>query len=338
MKDTYEFNFLIKLLFTNNKITVSELKSLDYEVLTKIASNQLVIPTLFLKLKSRKLLKHIPPEFNNYLQEIYKLNLNRNRTLIKEANEISILLNKKNIEHVFIKGTALVFDGIYDDISERMINDIDFLINKKDIQAVEEIFQKKDYFKKKDENFIFKRHLVRRINKKKLFALEPHVKLLESKEKLLNESNVLKFKLQKKIFIPNPIYNLIYNIYSFQINDNGSLLLNYNLRNFYDSFLLIKINNIKINNIEMNNEVSNYFNVLNDLNIKLFEFEKFKFNWLTRLRLKLRRKSNWFKKIDIKICLIIISYKILFKQFCSFILNKNYRLKKLNVILKFKRK
>ena len=203
MKDSHEFNFLIKILFSNNKITVSELKNLDFEALTKIASNQLVIPALFLKLKSRRLIKHIPLEFKNYLQEIYKLNLNRNKTLMNEAMDISNLLNNNNIEHVFIKGTAFIFDGIYDDISERMINDIDFLIKKKDIRVVEDIIQKNGYFKKKHENFIFKRHLVRRINKNKLFAIEPHIKLLESKEELLCEQNVFQNKLQKKIFIPN---------------------------------------------------------------------------------------------------------------------------------------
>ena len=69
--------------------------------------------------------------FRKYIKKIYELNLERNNILIKEINEISDLLNKENINHVYIKGASLIISNDYDVKSERMIGDIDILVNEK---------------------------------------------------------------------------------------------------------------------------------------------------------------------------------------------------------------
>ena len=43
------------------------------------------------------------------------------KILLKEAKELSELLYKNNINHIFLKGTALLLSNVFEDIGERMI-------------------------------------------------------------------------------------------------------------------------------------------------------------------------------------------------------------------------
>ena len=83
-----------------------------------------------------------------YIKNIYSINKARNTVLLKEAKELSELLYKNNINHIFLKGTALLLSNVFEDIGERMFCDIDFIIQHKDEQKVEKVLEKNDnYFK-----------------------------------------------------------------------------------------------------------------------------------------------------------------------------------------------
>ena len=47
---------------------------------------------------------------------------------------MSEILNNEKIDYVFIKGAAMLLGGYFTDIGERMIGDIDFLVNVKEIK------------------------------------------------------------------------------------------------------------------------------------------------------------------------------------------------------------
>ena len=49
------------------------------------------------------------------------------------------ILNKHNIKFRFIKGAFYLIENIYENKDERMIGDIDFLINKIDIDKTKKI-------------------------------------------------------------------------------------------------------------------------------------------------------------------------------------------------------
>ena len=65
-----------------------------------------------------------------YLKEIYEINRNRNEILLNEINEINEIFYKNNIDFVFLKGAANISCNLYNDIGERMVGDIDLLVNK----------------------------------------------------------------------------------------------------------------------------------------------------------------------------------------------------------------
>ena len=124
-----EENLLISILFKNNKLEKIDFKDIKYEKIVKISSNHLMLPSLYVNLKRKKLLKHIPNELKEYIKKIYEINKNRNRVLIKELKEVSNYLNSNKINHVFLKGSSIITGNYIEDIGERMIGDIDILID-----------------------------------------------------------------------------------------------------------------------------------------------------------------------------------------------------------------
>ena len=59
--------------------------------------------------------------------------------------EINATLNSAGIFPIYLKGTGNLIDGIYGDIGERIIGDIDFLVPEKDYLAAAELFKNKGY-------------------------------------------------------------------------------------------------------------------------------------------------------------------------------------------------
>ena len=100
----------------------------NFENLIKLASGHLMLPALFFNIQKKKVSYLFPEDFIAYIKNIHAINKARNTLLLAEAKELSELLYKNNINHVFLKGTALLLANVFEDIGERMISDIDFII------------------------------------------------------------------------------------------------------------------------------------------------------------------------------------------------------------------
>ena len=109
------------------------------------------------------------------------------KILLKEAKELSELLYKNNINHIFLKGTALLLSNVFEDIGERMIGDIDFIIQHKMKKKIKKLLEKNNYL-------IVIYHLFKylslntfqgMINKNKTMAIEPHTRVIDPKERRL---------------------------------------------------------------------------------------------------------------------------------------------------------
>ena len=66
------------------------------------------------------------------MKHITNLNRDRNTQIIQQAQELNSLLLANNIIPIFLKGTGNLLAGIYEDIGERMVGDIDFIFSKED--------------------------------------------------------------------------------------------------------------------------------------------------------------------------------------------------------------
>ena len=93
--------------------------------------------------------------------------------------ELSELFKINGIDHVFLKGAALLASGHYMDNAERMVGDIDVLIAPKQIAAAFNLLQSNGY--NKTVGYAYKtigfRHTDRLISETKLAAIELHVSL-----------------------------------------------------------------------------------------------------------------------------------------------------------------
>jgi hypothetical protein len=105
---------------------------IDIENFVQLCSDHLIIPAIYLKFQKHHILELLPNELVESLQGIYELNRERNEQILKQIDDIAAELNKENIQPVFLKGTANLLDGLYSDLGERLIGDIDLLVSEND--------------------------------------------------------------------------------------------------------------------------------------------------------------------------------------------------------------
>ena len=148
-----------------------------------------------------------------------------------------------------------------------MIGDIDILVSPEDYKKTISLFKSEGFNELLDYNFFDPKHYPRMVNKDKLFAIEIHSRITRYKLQFQLKIFVT-IKLKNRFGVNTPNYSeiLLNNIYGHQINDYGYLNLNYNFRNLYDSYKLMKIENVKIKSLR-DHKIMSYFYVMEFLKI-----------------------------------------------------------------------
>lgn len=241
---TYQFIADILSFETPNHKLEKDLShaAFDWDAIVIEGSKHLVLPAIYCKLKTKQLLHLLPEELKTYLEEITAINRNRNKSIIAQVHSISQILNAHKIEHTFLKGSALLILGCYEDNAERMVGDIDILVNPSQVHDAFNILKTKGYnktfgyaYEKKDF-----RHLDRLISEGELAAIELHSHLLDKKHKsLIDLKSLLNTKtIVNSVPIPH-IYFLRMNlILGWQINDKGHYYNSVSLKSLYDSIVI----------------------------------------------------------------------------------------------------
>lgn len=216
--------------------------NVDWEAVVSIASNHLMLPAVYCRLKQKKLLQHLPKDLEDYLKELAELNRERNKVLLKESKEISNLFNEHQIEHVFLKGIALMAGNYYEDIAERMIGDIDILVHARHLEKAFELLASQGYSNFVNFNYEVKnyRHFPRQISENHLGAVELHNHILKHDYKQLVDINAffMSKALMNNLTIPGRNHIIWHTILAHQINDNNSFLGSISLKAVYDILVL----------------------------------------------------------------------------------------------------
>ncbi|WP_158841375.1 nucleotidyltransferase family protein [Polaribacter sp. L3A8] len=260
--------FVAKCLTINheekNKILVEkELKSrnTDWDSVVKLSTGHFVFPALYCNLKRANFLHYLPEELVNYMIHITDLNRARNQQIIDQAKEINELLLKNNITPIFLKGTGNLLEGLYEDIGERMVGDIDLIVSKDDFKNTVEILKKEKYSAKSEVYMDFHWHYPKMVKENRIAAVEVHNKVLKKpytsyldyetlKENSFSSSNCSVASFENQFLIT---------ILQKQINDNLYFSKTITLRNVYDSFLL-SINTSSTKRIIKNKTIIKYLN------------------------------------------------------------------------------
>ena len=281
----------------------------------------MIIPLIYSKIKENCFIDKFPREFLSYIKEIYEINSNRNKILIKELKTITKTLEKKNIKFSVLKGSYYLLNNYYNNLGDRMIGDIDILIEESNKSIVDEILNKHGYFNKFKYKYWRTKHDPKYVNESRLFAIEVHTEVLNfRRRKLLSGEITLKKLISKNMDCLQQI-----NILNFLINDYAMIKPIYSFRSIYDYSL---INKKIYNNEELNyNKIFNrYLIFTNNFEISNCVLNLSFSDYFYLIRVKLSRLSLIYRKLDKLVCNSFIwSLKIPMITL-EFIFNKNYRL------------
>lgn len=217
----------------------------EWERVVHLSSNHLVLPAFHIQLKKAGILNLLPVELGEYLDYLTADNRERNQQILKQVNEINGLLNKNGIQPIYLKGVAHLLLNLYDDIGERMIGDIDFLVEEMEMLKAAEILIKAgfsplvEYSSNKHNKT---RHYPRLSSERHCAAVEIHRQVLiypYYKKFSYDYINKNKKHLQSKnMFVPSDKDLIIHNTLNAQLNDKALINYSINLRQMYDFVLL----------------------------------------------------------------------------------------------------
>jgi hypothetical protein len=241
-----------------------QLETIDWDSVVKVSTAHYVFPALYCNLERANFLQYLPQELVSYMEYITNLNRQRNEQIIIQAEELNNYLLANSIKPIFLKGTGNLLSGLYKDIAERMVGDIDFIFSKEDYPKAITALIKNGYsfVDKTPFEHAFK-HYARLKKEGRIAAIEIHKEiLLRMYAKEFNYSFVEKdSQVIKGVTVLSYANKLNLSILSNQINDHGYYYKTMALRNAYDVFLLSKKTNAKdaVNALDKLNHPLNCF-------------------------------------------------------------------------------
>lgn len=326
-------NHIAQILSFNTDVqpletTLKNYSETDWEALVKVASSHLVLTTVYCRLQQKGLLYILPEDLKIYLEELTTINRNRNKAILKQVTHLSLLLHQHHINHVFLKGVALAVSGYYRDLGERMIGDIDILVDQSQLKKTSLLLLNTNY-KYNSTTFgakYFKSHHdIQLIPKKEgIAAVEIHKDVLHTKARqYLITKNLLQFKcIINNISVPSGHHLIEHTILNHELNDYGFIYNDLGFRNAYDYLILNTDNNSKHYNHKYTNifisKVNYYFKEV--IAQKLGHGLQIKFIFF-----KLRKKNKSLNKLFFYITNTKRHLGTILERTSIFITNKNYR-------------
>ena len=237
-------------------------KSIDWDAVVKVSTAHYVFPALYCNLKRADFLQYLPQDLVSYMEYITDINRERNQQILKQAQELNSLLLANNIRPIFLKGTGNLLAGIYEDIAERMLGDIDLIFLKEDYPKAFTLLREFGYDKEIHLELTH-RHYPRIIRKDSIAGVEIHKDLLI--KKYVNEFNYNFVVKDSQVINGTTVLSyankLKLSIIADQINDYGFYYKTMALRNAYDVFLLSKKTSAKtaVNTLDKLNHPLNCF-------------------------------------------------------------------------------
>ncbi len=240
--------------------------TIDWYAVVYQSSNQLILPAFYLNLKRNQLLESLPEDLVEHLDDITKQNRERNRKIVQQAEQLTEILHQHGLNPVLLKGTAHLLDGLYVDIAERMLSDIDILLEKEDAKKAFQILMENGYSRltKYGEAFFDEhRHFVSLIKEGEVAAVEIHHRMLEGKyDRKFNwqtvRANLIKVQ-HSEAYVLSDSDLILHNIMNVQMNDRAKAMHKTAMRQSYDLMLLSK----RQNPLEVSRSFGFFFDDLN---------------------------------------------------------------------------
>lgn len=215
----------------------------------EFCSNQLILPTIYIKLLNNNLLDSVSEDLKEFLQEIYQLNCQRNERIIAQMKLIRDVLNSAQIYPIILKGLGNLLDGVYSDIGERMMSDIDFVVSDKDYIQAAKLLEDFGYQKFSEiadyDDVMEMKHYPKLYHKEFPAVVEIHrLPVDEQFSAWFNYEQIARDKksldLVPGCFVESDANKIVHNFIHCQLADQGFLYGKLPLREIYDLYLFSK--------------------------------------------------------------------------------------------------
>ena len=230
-------------------------KSIDHETdidflkLVEIANYEYLTSAFFYQLDKNNFFKtNSDEELFTYLNEIFRINANRNTQIVTQLKEVVSLLSSAGIEPLLLKGSASLIENDYEHIGIRFLSDIDLMVHPEQIEEAYTLLMNVGY-KKVDIEFSGhdSYHHLWPIEKEGMPAMvELHRRIMggHSTFEYIPFSMSTSYKSENSDFLDawvlNPTYKLYHAFLHTELDDDNYNLKDLDLRHVYDFTVLTK--------------------------------------------------------------------------------------------------
>ncbi|MCU0345228.1 MAG: nucleotidyltransferase family protein [Ignavibacterium sp.] len=271
----------------------------DLRKFIQLSSNHLILPAVYQRIQKKGLTADFPPELAEHLNDILLLNIERNKEILKQIEEINQLLSIAGIKPVYLKGSANLIDNLYSDISDRMIGDIDLLVKEEAYLQSANLIMSTGYLYQEPVkyNILSAKHFPRLFRNDVTADIEIH-RLPVSRQHGKNFNSEFLFKRIKTIpeldncYVSCDEHKLIHTFIHSQLENNAYKLKTIGLRDLYDAWLILKRVDLEdvIELIEDKKKAYVFFDYINYLSSIEQDLGQIK----RKESLKFIKKHQWF--------------------------------------------
>ena len=154
-----------------------------WERIVMIANHNLLTPTLYAALLKKGLLQRMKEsQLRDFLEEVYRINEERNRAIVKQIKEIGEILEQANIEPLVLKGGASLIEELYPMPGMRMMNDLDIMIVPEKFEKARQLLFEHGYVEFGRDMNRWHHHTPRIRKEGRPAAVEPHFRVIFDRE------------------------------------------------------------------------------------------------------------------------------------------------------------
>lgn len=250
-----------------------QLVEFDWNLFVFLASNHRVLQLIYTVWKSTDLLKLMPEELVEHLEEVYKLNEKRNYQIEEQIKEINATLNRANIMPVYLKGAANLIDNLYKNRGDRLLVDIDLLVSQNDISDTISLLKANGYANYKGKKLVASPKHYPRLTKDNTVA-DVEVHFLAVSPQYSEDFNYCTISQNWKninsypfCFVLSDEDKLKLNFIHAHLNNGGSKTCSLSLRDLYDVIMIGDRIDMAatIKNIAYTKEADSYFYMIKSI-------------------------------------------------------------------------
>jgi hypothetical protein len=212
---------------------------LDWTDFIIMASESLVAPSLLAAGRANGLAELLPREVMDYLDGMAILNRQRNRRIQSEITEIAAVFAQIAVAPVLLKGAAHLMSGLYDDIGDRVMSDVDLLVPDARLHSCAEALQREGFRILADNGFPAHHHYPPLGRPGDSVSIELHVEALDAPHaRLLQSAEIFatsaRLSNDARLALPSPQTRLIIAVAHAQLSNHGYLYGELGLRELLD--------------------------------------------------------------------------------------------------------